>query len=218
MFKIAFSLVVLFSCPTQVSAVEAPASELSVSSIYPTPPAKLRLSRWQNLIATKDSFRSEKELVIAVDEYINRVDYQPDGPVSADVDDWASPWEFVAAGQGDCEDFAIAKLFTLQAMGVPMQRLRLVYVILDDWQNRHMVLAYYPAGRSEPWVLDNLTSYITFAGQRPDLQPVFSFTPQSVWLMNGWQPTIRSPKSLNLPKWNRITRIWQEKLNELSRS
>ncbi|WP_432471716.1 transglutaminase-like cysteine peptidase [Amphritea sp. HPY] len=218
MFKIALSLVVMFSCLTQVSAVEAPASELSASSVYPTPSAKLRLSRWHNLIATKDSFRSEKELVVAVDEYINRVDYQPDGPVSADVDDWAPPWEFVAAGQGDCEDFAIAKFFTLQAMGVPIQRLRLVYVILDDWRNRHMVLAYYPDDRSEPWVLDNLTSYITFAGQRPDLQPVFSFTPQNVWLMNGWLPTITSPKSLNLPKWNRITRSWQEKLNELSRS
>ena len=43
-------------------------------------------------------------------------------------DYWASPLELLTKGQGDCEDYVIAKYFSLIAAGVPSDKLRLVYV------------------------------------------------------------------------------------------
>jgi predicted transglutaminase-like cysteine proteinase len=42
------------------------------------------------------------------------------------VDYWSSPLEFLNRGQGDCEDYAIAKYFSLIAMGVSPAKMRMV--------------------------------------------------------------------------------------------
>ena len=44
------------------------------------------------------------------------------------VDYWATPIEFLASHGGDCEDFAIAKYFTLIQLGIPEEQLTLTYV------------------------------------------------------------------------------------------
>jgi predicted transglutaminase-like cysteine proteinase len=100
------------------------------------------------------------------------------------VDHWASPLESLARGQGDCEDYAIAKYFSLVALGVPMHKLRLVYVRVQAaglQPTPHMVLAYYPSPNADPLVLDNLLPEIRAASMRPDLQPVFSFNADGLW-------------------------------------
>jgi len=38
------------------------------------------------------------------------------------------PLEVLGRGQGDCEDFAIAKYVTLKLLGIPSEKLRLTYV------------------------------------------------------------------------------------------
>jgi predicted transglutaminase-like cysteine proteinase len=90
-------------------------------------------------------------------------------------------------GRGDCEDFAIAKYFSLRDAGVPTGKLRLVYVKAringpgGPSLQAHMVLAYYPAPNAEPLVLDNLVPEIKPASQRGDLQPMFSFNSEAIW-------------------------------------
>ncbi|MCX7148165.1 MAG: transglutaminase-like cysteine peptidase, partial [Rhodocyclales bacterium] len=90
-------------------------------------------------------------------------------------------------GRGDCEDFAIIKYYSLRDAGVPLAKLRLVYVKATlngpagPYQQAHMVLAYYPTPNAEPLVLDNLIAEIRPASQRRDLQPVFSFNSEAIW-------------------------------------
>jgi len=109
------------------------------------------------------------------------------------VDDhWASPLETLQQGMGDCEDFAIAKYFSLLATGVTASQLRLVYVRLQVGgpggpSQAHMVLAYYASAQAEPLILDNLITEIRPASRRPDLTPVFSFNSEGLWQGNGSQ-------------------------------
>jgi predicted transglutaminase-like cysteine proteinase len=90
-------------------------------------------------------------------------------------DYWATPAEFLSSSGGDCEDYAIAKYFTLKELGVPVSRLRLVYARTWRARGAHMVLAYFAAPGADPLVLDSLESGIRRAADRPDLVPVYMF-------------------------------------------
>jgi predicted transglutaminase-like cysteine proteinase len=128
-----------------------------------------------------------------VNRFFNRrILFRDDREVWHLDDYWASPLETLQQGMGDCEDFAIAKYFSLLATGVPASHLRLVYVRLqvggDSGPSQpHMVLAYYANAEAEPLILDNLVTEIRPASRRPDLTPVFSFNSEGLWQGNGAQ-------------------------------
>jgi len=129
----------------------------------------------------------------AVNRFFNgRVVFRDDAQVWRMEDYWASPLETLQQGMGDCEDFAIAKYFSLLATGMPASQLRLVYVRLQiggagGVPQAHMVLAYYASAQAEPLILDNLITEIRPASRRPDLTPVFSFNSEGLWQGNGGQ-------------------------------
>ncbi len=131
--------------------------------------------------------RGELAQADAVNAFYNfQLKYRDDLDAWGEVDHWASPLESLARGLGDCEDFAIAKYFTLVALGVPEQRLRLVYARLAPEGEgaavrTHMVLAYFPQPDAPPLVLDNLMADLRPIGQRADLSPVFSFNALGLW-------------------------------------
>ncbi|OGB25043.1 MAG: transglutaminase [Burkholderiales bacterium RIFCSPLOWO2_02_FULL_57_36] len=142
---------------------------------------------WKKL--TEDSRDSPvPDKLRRVNEFFNRhIEFSDDQQIWGQSDYWATPMETLAKGQGDCEDFTIAKYFTLLNMNVPIERLRLVYVKAriggpsSGIQQAHMVLTYYPSPDVEPLVLDNLISDIRPASRRTDLQPVFSFNSQGIY-------------------------------------
>ncbi|MDM8349520.1 transglutaminase-like cysteine peptidase [Pseudomonas sp. sp1636] len=43
-------------------------------------------------------------------------------------DYWATPIEALVKGAADCEDYSLAKYFSLRQLGVPTGKLRLTYV------------------------------------------------------------------------------------------
>jgi predicted transglutaminase-like cysteine proteinase len=119
-----------------------------------------------------------------------RVIFRTDDAAHAEADHWASPLELLQSGYGDCEDYAIAKYFSLLALGTPVARLRLVYVraqVNGNEAQAHMVLAYYPQPNAEPLILDNLVTSVRTASRRPDLTPVFSFNSEGLWQGVGAQ-------------------------------
>ncbi|MFL6658060.1 MAG: transglutaminase-like cysteine peptidase [Massilia sp.] len=123
-----------------------------------------------------------------VNEFFNRrIEFADDQVVWGRSDYWATPFETMTKGKGDCEDFVIAKYFSLLDMDVPDTQLRLIYVRArmggpsSTVQQAHMVLAYYPTPEADPLILDNLITEIRPAGRRPDLTPVFSFNRQGVF-------------------------------------
>jgi predicted transglutaminase-like cysteine proteinase len=152
-----------------VFVVSANASGLPTS----TPRDELeaqRLHGWQSLI-TQSMQISDAEKLQAVNAFFNRhIRYDEDLAVWGQVDYWASPLETLGLGAGDCEDFAVAKYFTLRLLGVSEQHLRLVYSTLSSTQQPHMVLGYWSDDQEAPVLLDNLRSQASPATQRPDLQ------------------------------------------------
>lgn len=121
----------------------------------------------------------------AVNSFFNRrVLFEDDIVVWKEKDYWASPLEFMGVGAGDCEDFSIAKYVSLLLLGVPNEKLRMIYVRarLGGGQIAHMVLGYYAEPTDEPMILDNLIGSIRPASRRPDLVPVFSFNNAGLWV------------------------------------
>ncbi|MEN9903827.1 MAG: hypothetical protein RLZZ555_392, partial [Pseudomonadota bacterium] len=65
----------------------------------------------------------------AVNTFFNRrLRYSSDQAVWGMLEYWATPLEFMGRAEGDCEDFAIAKYISLLLLGVPPEKLRLIYV------------------------------------------------------------------------------------------
>ena len=114
--------------------------------------------------------------------YWNKVRYYTDMRHWGVLDYWATPVETLASEGADCEDYAIGKYFSLKALGVPIQKLRITYVRALRWNEPHMVLAYYPTPDADPYILDNLTRSISRASDRDDLVPVYSFNDDDIFL------------------------------------
>jgi len=145
------------------------------------------LRDWQKVLAESRSV-AEKNKLQKVNDFINRrIGFDTDMEIWNQSDYWATPLETIGQGRGDCEDFAIIKYYSLKDAGVPLAKLRLVYVKArlngpaGPYLQAHMVLAYYPTPNAEPLVLDNLVAEIRPASQRRDLQPVFSFNSEAIW-------------------------------------
>ncbi|WP_197722049.1 transglutaminase-like cysteine peptidase [Sulfuriflexus mobilis] len=144
-------------------------------------PAMDRLLQWQSLVQhNKDLDVSEKLEV--VNRFFNQSRFVSDIEHWKREDYWATPVEFLSTNGGDCEDFSIAKYFTLKEMGVPVERMRITYVKAVELNQAHMVLTYYSSPDAEPLVLDNLIDGIWPASQRDDLVPVYSFNGDGLWL------------------------------------
>jgi predicted transglutaminase-like cysteine proteinase len=129
----------------------------------------------------------DRTRLVAVNQFFNRrILFRDDIEAWGAVDYWASPLEALQKGEGDCEDYAIAKYFSLLAAGMPMERLRMVYVRAQLGEpgnptQAHMVLAYYESPDADPLILDNLVNDVRPASRRPDLTPVFSFNSEGLW-------------------------------------
>jgi len=165
-----------------------------------------RLKNWQGML--QEGMRpdtSELERLTLVNTFFNKnIRFGTDLEVWEQEDYWATPLETLGRGAGDCEDFVIAKYFSLLALGVPETKLRFVYAraLLQQGQalrvEPHMVLAYYKSLGAEPLVLDNLASIIATASQRSDLTPVYSFNKEGYF--NGVLRTALS-KGTRLSRW-----------------
>jgi len=143
--------------------------------------APARFTAWEDLIY-KDKSRSDLEKLERVNHFFNSmILYVNDIDLWKVQDYWATPIEFLCKKAGDCEDFAIAKYFTLKAMGMPEEKLNLAYVKALQYGIAHMVLTYYSDPGAEPLVLDNYVDHISPASKRPDLLPVFSFNAAGLW-------------------------------------
>ncbi len=119
-----------------------------------------------------------------VNAFFNRLTRIPDRRLWGQDDYWAVPAEVMRVGGGDCEDLAAAKYFSLRELGVPAERLRLVYArVFDSVRQRivpHVVL-WYRAEMSREWlVLDSLRNDVSLRTRRGDLLPLLTFNETQV--------------------------------------
>ena len=144
---------------------------------------------------------SERQKLTEVNAFFNQLNFVNDDRLWGKKDYWATPLDFLGSNAGDCEDFTIAKYFSLLELGVSDKKLRLVYVKAITLNQFHMVLAYYSKPSAEPILLDNIDPEIKKASKRRDLLPIYSFNGKNLWLMKSKQGQLAG-KSSRLSLWN----------------
>lgn len=167
------------------------------------PQAAARVSHWFALIEQGKSASDPERLRLA-NNFFNDARFTTDMEVWQQQDYWATPIEFLIKDAGDCEEFAIAKYFTLSRMGIAEDALRITYVRAQTLHQPHMALAWYPALDAEPLILDNLEPRILPAGERPDLTPVYSFNGTDLWLANSRREQVHSGDAATLSHWQQL--------------
>jgi len=175
--------------------------------------AERRLRAWQKLIIDIADL-SEDEKLNQVNKFFNQVRFLDDIVHWKKTDYWASPVEFLVSNGGDCEDFSIAKYYTLRQVGVPMEKLSIAYVKALRLNQAHMVLTYYPTPKQIPLILDNLIGEIKPANRRQDLQHVYSFNGDNLWLTKKGRRSTLVGTSDQLKPWVQLqTRMENQDIN-----
>ncbi len=162
-----------------------------------------RVERWEQLV-WDITYHNTVEQLRSVNRFFNQLDFRSDLDHWQQDDYWATPIETLASNGGDCEDFAIAKYFTLRQLGVPAKSMRITYVKARRLDEPHMVLTYYP-DQGEPLVLDILIPEMLPASMRPDLEPVYSFNAEGLWKAKTKGEETRLGDADDISMWRDLT-------------
>ncbi len=160
-----------------------------------------RLMQWEELIRIGKRLTDLQKLE-KTNRFFNRMAFANDVDLWGVRDYWATPVQFICKNAGDCEDFAIAKYFTLKAMGVSESKLNITYVKAVRYNMPHMVVTYYGKPGSEPMILDNLIDTVELASKRTDLVPVFTFNGTGLWLAHQRGQGKLAGSSSRITPWN----------------
>jgi predicted transglutaminase-like cysteine proteinase len=137
----------------------------------------------QQTLAVIGAYRSNDEAaqVEAVNRWVNRkIEFGEDRDIYGRADYWAPAAETLRRGIGDCEDFAIAKMELLAALGVVRDKMRLV-IARDLVRNAdHAVLVVTLSDRMV--MLDNMTDRLLDARLPNDYRPIMSFSQNAKWV------------------------------------
>ena len=134
---------------------------------------------WQKLI-TRLKGLSRRERVLEVERYFATFRYVTDRKGWRKNDYWASPLEFIARRQGDCEDYAIARYLALRAAGFDDKDLNLIGVTDRRSRQFHMVLAVNVDG--EILVLDNQSKRPAATLDLKRYEPAYAINQNNRWL------------------------------------
>ncbi|MDE1336292.1 transglutaminase-like cysteine peptidase [Vibrio aestuarianus] len=193
-----FLLILTTSAPQALNTKEQQWVD-AVTRTYGTRAGK-RVETWRKEIA-KYQNASEQQQLTKINSFFNQLYFVNDIDLWGKNDYWATPLEFLGSNAGDCEDFTIAKYFSLLELGIDDKKLRLVYVKAIELNQFHMVLAYYSTPNAEPLILDNINPEIKPASVRRDLLPIYSFNGKNLWLMKSKNSQLAGDSS-RLSLWN----------------
>ena len=144
------------------------------------PQAEKRV-RYLHDIILKNQDKTVEEKLRLVNDTMNKLPWIADEQHWKKADYWAPPMETLATFGGDCEDIAIARWIMLGHLGIPAEKLRLVFVNILKRGEYHMVLAYVDRvdiPREErikhTWILDNVNTKLLKVDERKDLLLIYA--------------------------------------------
>lgn len=123
----------------------------------------------------------------AVNRWVNARPHVEDNANWGVPDYWETPGEFLARG-GDCEDFAIAKYFSLVRLGFPLRDLRILIVSDSRSDSFHALLAVHQGDAVR--ILDDQVAEVTDLSAQPHYTPIYSLGDQGEWLHS--MPVVRT--------------------------
>ena len=163
--------------------------------------AKVRLI---NLVKLLNQLQEKTELqkLEAINDFFNTITYNNDINIWNIKDYWATREEFLNIALGDCEDYVIAKYFSLRQLNISDDKIFLSYVKAIKYKQSHMVLTYFKTKNSVPLILDNIIKEILPANRRKDLRPLFNFNGEKIYMakQRGLGRVVPKGK-VNLKKW-----------------
>lgn len=165
--------------------------------------AALRGRAWLTIMANAGNVSTADKLA-KINSFFNQLQFIDDSKLWGVENYWATPIEFIGVNGGDCEDFAIAKYFSLLELGIADEKMRITMVKSLTLNQYHMVVAYYPTPGAVPLILDNIDGEIKPADQRNDLLPVYSFNGKQLWLNKEKGQGVLAGKSQRLKRWSNL--------------
>ncbi len=170
--------------PTVVAATDAPPAAIPASFTIGLSPGcaderHCAPPEWLSFLAPL-SGQTRRAQLDAVNQWANAKPYVEDWVNWHVADYWETPGEFIARG-GDCEDFAIAKYFSLIRLGFAPQDLRIVVVSDTRTGGFHAVLAARLDGTV--LLLDNFLPAVVTMASQPQYLPIYSLNQQG-WTMH----------------------------------
>lgn len=133
---------------------------------------------WLDLIKSLEN-KEPLEQLDAINRHLNKAAYVTDMVNWQQQDYWATIHQFFSK-DGDCEDYAIAKYYSLIELGFNSDDLRIVIVEDTNLKIAHAVLAVY--FENEIWILDNQISALLSHKNIVHYLPLYSINENAWWL------------------------------------
>lgn len=171
--KLIITLILL--CMQIITAKELTLTPKDIQTINNSPQKSFIIKRFQAYERMRDEVKAYPLMkkLAHVNTFFNRIlPVHDENKYSAD-DYWATRKEFLINGQGDCEDYVIAKYFTLSELGIDKKNLYFAVVQVKGKTTYHMVLLYKQ--KQTFYVLDNLSFRTLPLSKRVDLKPMVAF-------------------------------------------
>lgn len=144
----------------------------------PGDPESCHLHDWRAFLGTLKTDDRMTQLQL-VNRYMNEHPYVID-PVNYHVlDYWATPKQFLDI-DGDCEDYAIAKYYSLRVLGFDRADMRVVVLQDLNLGMPHAILVVYMNGAA--YVLDNQIPQVVNANIIHHYRPYYSINEEHWWL------------------------------------
>lgn len=135
------------------------------------------IEEWKAYLATLRG-KSPEAQVNAVNSYMNKVRYVSDRKNYGKGDYWATVAEFMSRG-GDCEDYSLAKYFSLLALGFDAKDMRVVILFDRAKRIEHAVLAVSLNGRE--LILDNQSARVREDASISNYKPIYAVARDMWW-------------------------------------
>lgn len=158
-----------------------------------TPGSRLNASTTWDELKARAKGLSRLDTLKLVNKFWNQWPYREDREAYGQPDYWAAPYEFRKTS-GDCEDYSIAKYFTLKELGFSTDEMRVVVVMETIRNIAHAVLVVYLDG--EAYVLDNLSANVLPHSRLRNYLPQYSVNEKYRWshMKPKKQPTSKRAK------------------------
>jgi len=156
--------------PTTINAANIPCRR--------TENFKCASEEWQDVMRSLKSRDANVQLE-TINRHLNSSPYITDMVNWQQKDYWATLKQFFRKN-GDCEDYAIAKYYSLKELGFSADQMRIVIVRDKNLNVAHAVLAVYE--KDKIWILDNQISHIISEDKIVHYEPLYSINENAWWL------------------------------------
>ena len=175
---LSFAIILLLSSYINLLAKEDLITDAIVNKAY-AKYGKFAKNRFiqlnQKIIKKLKQSKAIKKLTF-VNSWFNKIQYRSDKKIYGVSDYWATLYEFTGKGMGDCEDYTIAKYYTLKELGINPRRMKFTYVVYINKSGKkisHMVLSYLkvpkPKSMNDILILDNTNKQVLPASKRKNI-------------------------------------------------